>query len=301
MSNFDQTCERYWPDTRITPGYNQCVSSCQPGSGEGAADAPPATRVNGASNEKTDSGVYASELLRDYRQLPDPLPKATGQTSGESKCSHGFKECKESLNDFKEAEQFMRLKATVLADVNRLEKSRPTKPKIATVRNADVNRQKTGNAAVYSATVGPNRISSCASHECSPAGIVGVCCGDSKGETMITYRFKDRSSPSRGDGPHTISACPRPPPWKKLLLGAGLLMLLIVATVAGVFIHFYLQFARIIDARLEGNVFGNPAVILAAPSELQVGQPLTAAQSRPTSGRPATPRVRRAEVSGAIP
>jgi penicillin-binding protein 1B len=53
-------------------------------------------------------------------------------------------------------------------------------------------------------------------------------------------------------------------------------MLLMVATLAGACIHFYLQFARIIDARLDGNVFGNPAVILAAPSELQVGQPLTA-------------------------
>ena len=92
---------------------------------------------------------------------------------------------------------------------------------------------------------------------------------------MIAYRFKDRCSPSRGDGPHTISAFLRPPPWKKLLLGAGLLMLLTGATFAGVFIHFYLQFARIIDARLDGNVFGNPAVILGAPSELQVGQPLT--------------------------
>src|SRR5208337_4205041 len=92
----------------------------------------------------------------------------------------------------------------------------------------------------------------------------------------ITYRLKDRSSPSRGQGPHTISAYRWPPPWKKILLGAGLLMLLTVAAVAGVFIHFYLQFARIIDARLDGNVFGNPAVILAAPSELQVGQPLTA-------------------------
>jgi len=54
----------------------------------------------------------------------------------------------------------MQMKATVLADLNRLEKSRPAKPKIATVRDADVNRQKTGNGAVYSATVGPNRISS---------------------------------------------------------------------------------------------------------------------------------------------
>jgi uncharacterized protein (DUF1786 family) len=89
-----------------------------------------------------------------------PAPQSDGQTSGESNCSHGFKECRESLNDFKEAEQFMQLKAAVLADLNRLEKSKPTKPKIATVRDADINRQKTGNAAVYSAAVGPNRISS---------------------------------------------------------------------------------------------------------------------------------------------
>jgi len=49
-------------------------------------------------------------------------------------------------------------------------------------------------------------------------------------------------------------------------------MLLTVAAVAGVFIHLYLQFSRIIDARLDGNVFGDPAVILAAPSELHCGQ-----------------------------
>ena len=89
-----------------------------------------------------------------------PTPQSNGQTSGESNCSHGFKECKESLNDFKEAEQFMQLKATVLADLKRLEKSRPTKPKIATVRDADVNRRKTGNGAIYSVTVAPNGISS---------------------------------------------------------------------------------------------------------------------------------------------
>ena len=85
-------------------------------------------------------------------------------------------------------------------------------------------------------------------------------------------RLKDTSSPSGGEGPHTISACPRPPPGTKILLGAGLLMLLIIATGAGVFVHYYLRFSRIIDARLEGNVFGNPAVILAAPSEVQSGQ-----------------------------
>jgi hypothetical protein len=89
-----------------------------------------------------------------------PAPQSNRQTWAESKCSHGFKECRESLNDFKEAEQFMQLKSTVLADLSRLEKSRVTKPKIVSVRDADVNRQKTGNGAVYSATVGPNRISS---------------------------------------------------------------------------------------------------------------------------------------------
>ena len=86
------------------------------------------------------------------------------------------------------------------------------------------------------------------------------------------HRLTDGSSPARGQEPHTISACPRPPPWKRVLLGAGLLMLLFGAIVAGVFIHFYLRFSRIIDARLDGNVFGNPAVILSAPNELQVGQ-----------------------------
>ena len=52
-----------------------------------------------------------------------PPPQSNRQTSGESKCSAGFKECQESLNDFKEAGEFMQLKATVLADLDRLEKS----------------------------------------------------------------------------------------------------------------------------------------------------------------------------------
>jgi len=90
---------------------------------------------------------------------------------------------------------------------------------------------------------------------------------------MVTRRLKKSISPSMGQESHTISLCPRPPLWKKILLGAGLLIFL---TVAGAFIHFYLQFTRIIDARVDGNVFGDPAVILAAPSELHLGQPLTA-------------------------
>jgi len=89
-----------------------------------------------------------------------PAPQSDRQASGDSKCSAGFIECQESLNDFKQAGLFMQLKATVIADLDRLEKSRPTKPKIATARDADVNGRKTGNGAVYSATVGPNRKSS---------------------------------------------------------------------------------------------------------------------------------------------
>jgi hypothetical protein len=89
--------------------------------------------------------------------IAGPASQSDRQTSGESKCSAGFKECKESLNDSKVAGQFMQLKATVLADLDRLEKSRSTKPKIATVRYTDVNRQKAGNGAIYSATVRPNR------------------------------------------------------------------------------------------------------------------------------------------------
>ncbi len=86
--------------------------------------------------------------------------------------------------------------------------------------------------------------------------------------------------------PPMISVRPPPPLWKnillwargkkKVLLGAALPVFLAVAVAAGVSIHFYLQFRRIIDTRLNGNVFGNPAVILVAPTELQVGQRLTA-------------------------
>ena len=87
-------------------------------------------------------------------------PQGNRQTSGESTCNAGFKECRESLDEFKEAEQFMQLKATVLADLNRLEKSRPTKPKSAAARAAGANRQKAGNGAIHSATMGPNGKSS---------------------------------------------------------------------------------------------------------------------------------------------
>jgi hypothetical protein len=83
-------------------------------------------------------------------------PQSKRQSSGESKCSAGFKECQESLNEFKEAREFMQLKATVLADLEQLEKSRPSKPRITTDRAGDANHMKTENDAAYSATLGPN-------------------------------------------------------------------------------------------------------------------------------------------------
>ena len=85
-----------------------------------------------------------------------PAPQSNRQNSGEDKCSAGIKECQESLSDFKESEHFTQLKATVLADLSRLEKSKPTQPRIAPLRGADVNRQKTSKGAVYNATVGRN-------------------------------------------------------------------------------------------------------------------------------------------------
>ena len=83
-----------------------------------------------------------------------PVPQSKRHTT---RCNTGFNECKEGLNDFKEAEQFMQSKATVLAGLNRLAKSTPTKTKIGSGRDADVNRQTTGTRAVYSAIVGPIR------------------------------------------------------------------------------------------------------------------------------------------------
>jgi len=63
-----------------------------------------------------------------------------------------FKEHKEGLREFKEAQQFMQLKAAVYADLNRLERSRHAKPRCDTVRGADSNCQSSGNLAVNRAS-----------------------------------------------------------------------------------------------------------------------------------------------------
>ena len=60
--------------------------------------------------------------------------------------------------------------------------------------------------------------------------------------------------------------------WQKTFLAAGLVVILIGL---GVFTYFYVRFARIIDARLSGDVFANASLIYAAPTEVQIGQPAT--------------------------
>jgi len=70
-----------------------------------------------------------------------------------------MKECKESLNDFKDAEKFMQLKATVLADLSSVGKSAPKKPQITAVTDANLSRGADGNTVGYKTIVRPNRIS----------------------------------------------------------------------------------------------------------------------------------------------
>ncbi|HLY62224.1 MAG TPA: PBP1A family penicillin-binding protein [Terriglobia bacterium] len=45
----------------------------------------------------------------------------------------------------------------------------------------------------------------------------------------------------------------------------------------GILSYYYVRFARIIDARLSGDVFANASLVYAAPTEIRVGQPATPA------------------------
>jgi len=60
--------------------------------------------------------------------------------------------------------------------------------------------------------------------------------------------------------------------WKKGLLAAGLVFFLIGI---GTLVYYYVRFARLIDARLSGEVFDNASLVFAAPTEVRVGQPGT--------------------------
>jgi penicillin-binding protein 1B len=57
-------------------------------------------------------------------------------------------------------------------------------------------------------------------------------------------------------------------------LATGLLVMLVGL---GIFTFYYVRFARIIDARLSGDVFANASLVYAAPTEIQVGQAATPA------------------------
>jgi penicillin-binding protein 1B len=58
--------------------------------------------------------------------------------------------------------------------------------------------------------------------------------------------------------------------WKKGLLAAGLV---VVLSALGAFVYFYVRFARLVDARLSGEVFENASLVFAAPVEIKTGQP----------------------------
>ena len=59
---------------------------------------------------------------------------------------------------------------------------------------------------------------------------------------------------------------------KKVLLGAGLLLLL---AAVGAFVYFYVRYTRVIDARLSGDIFNNASLVFAAPTPVFVGEAIT--------------------------
>ncbi len=85
---------------------------------------------------------------RSYKVIGPAVQHSPRRASGESTRLAGFKERGKDISEFKEAEQFMQLKAAVVADLNRPEKSRRAKPNRDIVRDADLDYQSTGNVTV---------------------------------------------------------------------------------------------------------------------------------------------------------
>jgi penicillin-binding protein 1B len=89
----------------------------------------------------------------------------------------------------------------------------------------------------------------------------------------VSSRSKSRTrSPSRtggAQGPQGSTFLSRMAWWRKALLGFGLLGLL---AATGVFVYTYEGFARMIDARLSGDVFDNASLVFASPEEILVGE-----------------------------
>jgi hypothetical protein len=85
-----------------------------------------------------------------------PSPQDDHGSSRGSKCAAGMKECKESLDDFKDAEKFMQLKATVFADLSSGGKSTPKKPQITAGTDAHLGRGAAGISVGYKTIARPN-------------------------------------------------------------------------------------------------------------------------------------------------
>ena len=104
-----------------------------------------------------------------------PSPQDDYGSSGGSKCAAGMKECKESLNDFKDAEKFMQLKATVFADLSSGGKSAPKKPQITAVTGAHLGRGANGITFGYKTIVRRDGISAVpATSAIQPASLKSV-------------------------------------------------------------------------------------------------------------------------------
>ncbi len=72
-------------------------------------------------------------------------------------------------------------------------------------------------------------------------------------------------------------------PWVRALthpVTKVVLALLLVAFVAGGFVvlHYYNKYARIIDARLTGQIFSRPSILFAAPESIYIGERITPLQ-----------------------
>ncbi|HUY12547.1 MAG TPA: PBP1A family penicillin-binding protein [Terriglobia bacterium] len=60
--------------------------------------------------------------------------------------------------------------------------------------------------------------------------------------------------------------------WKKQI---GAFVLVVFFILAGIFLHYYVRFSQMIDARLSGSVFDNPSLVFSAPIEISPGDALT--------------------------
>jgi penicillin-binding protein 1B len=86
------------------------------------------------------------------------------------------------------------------------------------------------------------------------------------------------SARRRSSGPRGVakSAKRRGLSWPKKALLATSLLIFLFGT--GTFVYYYVRFARLIDARLSGDVFANASLVFAAPTEVRVGQAGNAAE-----------------------